>query len=239
MRNIGFSTGALAYGDFSYALEMLAPSHLPCIELSALRISEIRWLIESIPTLDVDGYRYISIHAPSSFAAEEESWLADLLYIGVPEHWPIVMHPDAIHNFSQWKRFGRRIAIENMDRRKSCGRSVRELRSIFEQLPEAGLCFDIGHARQFDSSMTEAFLILKNLQNRLVQLHLSEVNSESQHEPISFGAILAFQQIAFLVPESVPIILESRVNAMQISKEVQKAEDSLKVLVAHQRLSFT
>jgi len=65
------------------------------------------------------------------------------------------------------------------------------------------------------------------------------VNSESQHEPISFGAILAFQQIAFLVPESVPIILESRVNAMQISKEVQKAEDSLKVLVAHQRLSFT
>ncbi len=48
MRDIGFSSGALAKGDFREALRMLAPHSLHCVELSALRVNEIAPLIEAL-----------------------------------------------------------------------------------------------------------------------------------------------------------------------------------------------
>jgi hypothetical protein len=229
MRNIGFSTGAVAFGDFHKALELLAPSKLASVELSALRMSEVETLVNAIPSLQLGGYTYVSFHAPSSFSAAEERWLTDLLHSKVPAAWPIVLHPDAICDSTLWKRFGARVAIENMDRRKRIGRNVSELSLIFEQLPDASLCFDLGHARQCDSSMTEAFLMLTAFRERLVQVHLSEVNSESQHESISYGAKLAFHQVAYLIPNEQPIILESRVTPAQIDIEVESARETLSI----------
>ncbi|MGH9596532.1 MAG: hypothetical protein ACRD3K_07015, partial [Edaphobacter sp.] len=97
----------------------------------------------------------------------------------------------------------------------------------FKALPDASLCFDVGHARQCDTSMTEAFLILSMFTKKLVQVHISEVNSASQHDPISHGAKLAFQQVAGMIPEYVPLIVESRVTATQILKEAEQAVESL------------
>ena len=68
--------------------------------------------------------------------------------------------------------------------------------------------------------MTEGYTILKQFGSRLVQVHISEVNSSSQHERISFGARLAFEQLTTLIPEGVPLILESRVTEAEISEEV-------------------
>lgn len=229
MRNIGFSTGAVALGDFHKALELLAPSKLASVELSALRMSEVETLVDAIPSLQLGGYTYVSVHAPSSYSATEERWLTDLLHSQVPAAWPIVLHPDAICDSTLWKRFGARVAIENMDRRKRIGRNVSELSLIFDQLPDASLCFDLGHARQCDSSMTEAFLMLTAFRERLVQVHLSEVNSESQHESISYGAKLAFHQVAYLIPNEQPIILESRVTPAQIDIEVESARETLSI----------
>jgi len=227
MRKIGFSSGAIAYGDFMSALDTLRSSQFPCIELSALRISELQPLISALPLIDVSNYSYVSIHAPSSFSREEECWIAETLYLGVPANWPIVIHPDAIFDFSCWSRFGRRLAIENMDRRKPVGRTASELQDIFNLLPEASLCFDVGHARQCDASMTEAFVILSRFAERLVQIHISEVNSASQHDPISHGAKLAFQQIAAMIPNRIPVIIESRVNASSIIAEAINATEAL------------
>src|SRR5271170_6888076 len=117
MRRIGFSSGAIAFGDFVGALDILKENAFPCVELSALRVSELRPLLSALPQLDLSGYSYVSVHAPSSFSEEDESWVADVLYTCVPTKWPIVIHPDAIFDFKHWVRFGSRIAIENMDRR--------------------------------------------------------------------------------------------------------------------------
>jgi hypothetical protein len=78
--------------------------------------------------------------------------------------------------------------------------------------------------------MTEAFLILSQFQKRLVQVHISEVNSASQHDPISHGAQLAFQQIANLIPEWVPIIVESRVVSAKIAEEANRALAALEAV---------
>lgn len=209
------------------ALTILRATQLQCLELSALRISELEPLIAALPYIDISVYSYVSFHAPSNFSREEEAWVAERLYMGIPEQWPIILHPDTIFDFRHWTRFGKRLAIENMDRRKPIGRSAQELGEIFNCLPEASLCFDVGHARQYDASMTEAFLILSRFAGKLVQIHISEVNSASQHDPISHGAQLAFQQVAAMIPDWVPVIIESRVAAAQIPKEALQAAKAL------------
>ena len=227
MRKLGFSSGAVAYGDFKQALITLRTTSLNCIEMSALRTSELPVLLAALPSLNLSAYEFVSLHAPSRFTAEEELEIADLLFRFVPEDWPIVLHPDAIHDYGVWRRFGSRLAIENMDRRKPIGRSARELECVFQELPEARLCFDIGHARQFDPSMTEAFLILSRFAQRLAEVHVSEVNTKSQHDPVSYSAKLAFQQVAKLIPQTVPIIIESRVDACDIPNETSRVVEAL------------
>lgn len=236
MRNIGFSSGAIAYGDFMSALETLRATPFPCIEMSALRVAELPALVEALPALDLSAYSFISFHASSNYAADKEKWISDLLYTAIPKTWPIVIHPDTIHDFGLWTRFGSRLAVENMDRRKPVGRTACELSEVFVHLPEASLCFDVGHARQCDASMTEAFLILSRFAKKLVQVHISEVNSASQHDAISRGAVLAFQQIAGMIPEAVPVIIESRVAGANIAAEAFRAAQALSPLSAWKKI---
>jgi hypothetical protein len=221
MREIGFSTGAIALDDFNHALKQLAASSTHAIELSALRLKELRPLIAALPDLDLTKYRYISMHIPSAFSAAEEAGLISLLR-DVPSNWTLVLHPDSIHNHELWQSLSSRIALENMDRRKNCGRTAKELSACFDLLPEAKFCFDIGHARQFDPSMAEAYTILTTFLDRLVQVHVSEVDAQSRHAVITYAAELAFREVAHLIPENVPLILESRVALDGIESELSK-----------------
>ncbi len=114
-----------------------------------------------------------------------------------------------------------------MDRRKAVGRTALELKEIFEELPEARLCFDIGHARQVDTKMTEAYRILHLFAERLCQVHVSEVNSASQHDRLSFSAVLAFEQVSNLIPGQTPLIIESRVQAQEIDPEIESVKRAI------------
>jgi hypothetical protein len=71
----------------------------------------------------------------------------------------MIVHPDAMHIPAKWARFGDLLCIENMDKRKPIGQTVTDLADIFEALPRASLCFDIGHARQVDPTMSDAAAI--------------------------------------------------------------------------------
>lgn len=223
MRILGYSTGAIALGDFSRALALLANFSFRAVELSALRISEVEPLLQALPSLELSQYEYISFHAPSSFREDEEERLVSLLY-KLPAAWPIVLHPDAIFVPARWAALGGRIAIENMDRRKGTGRSVRELRGVFESLPEARMCFDLGHARQVDPSMIGAYQILTEFGDRIVQMHISEVDTLNRHDVISRAAEMAFFKVRQFIPKDAVMILESRVEEKQIREEAQKVD---------------
>ena len=201
-------------------------------ELSALRIGEMAPLLEGIHSLDLSTFEYVSVHAPSSFTADEEVWLADVLLPLAQQGWPIVVHPDVIHSHACWAPFGRSLCIENMDKRKPAGRTAAELASVFEILPEASLCFDIAHARQCDPSMTEAFRILRRFGSRLTQVHMSEVDVTSRHLPLTWVAIRAFAEVAELIPATVPVILESPVPLAGMEDEVHAALEALGRAVA-------
>jgi hypothetical protein len=227
MPHIGFSTGALALADFRAALEMLRDKPCDAIELSALRLGELRPLVEALDTLDLAQFAVISFHAPSKIDAQSERETVALLVQVAQNGWTIVVHPDAITDFGLWRQLGASLAIENMDKRKPIGRYANELAELFERLPEAGFCFDIGHARQVDPSMAEAGAILRQFRGRLRLVHISEVNSQSKHDPLSLSAVLAFRRVSHLIPGNVSVIIESRVTEDQITREVQTVAELL------------
>ena len=227
MRRIGFSTGALARGDFRAALAILCQHDISIIELSALRFEELTPLVTALPSLDLAHFAFVAVHAPSRFARDSEQQVVEQLCLVAERGYPVIVHPDVIIEPERWNVLGNLLAIENMDKRKPLGRTVSELHEIFRLLPAARFCFDIGHARQVDPSMTEASLLLHTFGDRLLEVHMSEVNTASRHDPISLNAVMAFSAIAGSIPEEIPIILEPLIDQGQsaIGIELQRARD--------------
>jgi hypothetical protein len=226
-RLIGYSTGALAKGDFRHALDLLRRHRIGVVELSALRDTELVPLLNALDSLDLRFASYLSFHAPSAFRTHTETEAARLLRTLLPRHWPIILHPDAVTDASAWQDFGAWICIENMDKRKPVGRTVEELQRVFDIFPHASFCFDIGHARQVDPTMGQATLILQRFGDRLKQVHMSEVNSRNGHDPMSVTAINAFRKVAHLIPPETPIILETVIPESMVEAQIALAVTAL------------
>jgi hypothetical protein len=227
MQPLGFSTGALALSNFREALRMLRDQPVTALELSAIRQHELIPLLSALDEIDLSQFQYVSIHAPSSFSPEAEMAIFRDIYESRQRGWPIIIHPDTLHDFSLWKQLGDLLCVENMDKRKSAGRTVQELEYLFSEFPQASFCFDIGHARQVDTSMTEAFQMLKRFSSRLRQVHISEVNTLNKHDRLSFVSILGFQEVTHLIPPSTPVIIESMVPEDQIGAEIGRVQIAL------------
>lgn len=233
MRTFGFPTGAIALGDFARGLQLaigVAGTDEATLELSALRESELLPLLDALPTLELSRFRCVSIHAPSQFTGQTEPAIADAL-LRRSGTMTVVVHSDAISDSGCWRPLGSRLCIENMDQRKPIGRNCRELATQFEQLPDAGLCLDLAHAHQIDPTMAEASEMLRLFGGRVREVHLSEVTSNCRHERLSPTAILAFRKIAPILPQAVPVIIESVLGQPptqdQLVEELARARQAL------------
>jgi hypothetical protein len=226
MRRIGFSTGALAKGDFDLGLELQA-SHCTAVELSSLREEEIDRLVEALPTLDLSRFEFVSFHAPSKREKLTEAELVGKLERIKGFVQGIIVHPDLINDASLWRSLGDKVIIENMDQRKPIGRTAEELRPYFEVLPKARFCLDLGHAHQVDPTQAVTIELLKQFGSRLAELHISEVDTFSKHVAISASARTAFRRLASLFPADVPVIIESVVEADEIEEEIAMAKESV------------
>jgi hypothetical protein len=227
MFKIGFSTGALAKGDVARGVEMARELGLSIIELSALRLRELDALVKVAAEQDFADFTYVALHAPTNFSPSDENGVVETLSGLAHSHqWPVIVHPDAISSFELWRPLEQLLFVENMDKRKPRGRTVEELEEILKCVPNASLCFDIAHARQVDSSMTEAYRILRNFQDRIRHVHFSEVGSDSRHRQVSDGAFRAYSEVAAGIPNNVPIILESVVS--ESSSPLEDAAEELK-----------
>jgi len=223
VRVFGFSTGALAQGDFRKGLDILRGTSAQAVELSALREGELPTLMHALDDLPLDQFQYVSVHAPSRLTTLSEREVAELLLPCLDRGWHVVVHPDVIHDAGCWQAFGPLLCIENMDKRKKTGRTATELRQFFVALPQASLCLDLAHARQVDTTLAVARFILAEFGGeRLAQLHLSELDAQSRHAPLSTAAVYAVQAMAHWAPP-VPVILESVVGQNQVGEELELA----------------
>jgi hypothetical protein len=165
----------------------------------------------------------VSFHAPSRFTSEQEPGIVAALQRVAERGWPIILHPDAIIDRDCWKPLARSICFENMDKRKPIGRTCHDLEQLFDRFPDARLCLDVGHAHQVDRTMTEARLMAQQFHDRIMQIHVSEVNTRSEHVHISAALEFAFAKIVDLLPDNAPLIIESVVPETQLSKEFERA----------------
>jgi endonuclease IV len=172
---IGFSTGALALGDWRRGLEMSRALGVNAVELSALRLNEFEPMVAEIKALTFHEFSYVSVHLPSAYGKTEEAHVLKTVESIADKGWPLILHPDVVQDWDGWRNFGALICLENMDKRKPIGRTVEELSDAFERLPEAKFCFDFGHARQIDPTMSQAVRLLKVLGSKLKEIHFSDV----------------------------------------------------------------
>ncbi|MFT3703100.1 MAG: TIM barrel protein [Agriterribacter sp.] len=219
--NIGFSTGSLALGDFRRAISMQDGCGANSIELSALREDELFELLGALDSLNLQSFKYVSFHAPSKLFRLSEKDLIRFLRGVYDRGYNIIVHPDLIEDFEEWRVFGSLLCIENMDKRKAIGQTALDLQNIFEKLPEASLCFDIAHAKQIDPTMLEALSIASIFHSRISEIHISDVNSNSQHEPLNLGSVIAFRKLRRYLDINTPLIIESPVNLDEIPRELE------------------
>ena len=169
----------------------------------------------------------MSVHAPSQRVELSESELFEQLESLAPFVDGIVVHPDLIIEVDNWKVLGERAYIENMDNRKPIGRTVDELQPFFDALPAARFCLDLGHAWQIDPTMRLATELLHAFHSRLAELHISEVDADSRHRPISSKAANDFRAVAELIPENIPAIIESEVQHDELQTELRIVQFAL------------
>jgi hypothetical protein len=230
MRPFGFSTGALARGDFLAGLAALRHVGVRHVELSALREEELAPLLAWLEDADLSDMAYVSVHAPSVIRPAEERAVVQSLLPLRDRGWAIVVHADVIHTPATWRALGCCLCVENTDKRKPSGRGFSEMATIFAPLPEATFCLDLGHARQVDPTMSQAYFMLKEFGRRLRQVHLSEVNTQSRHERLSEAAVISFADIASEIPTPTPIILESIVPPDAVRGEIDFARRALPIV---------
>ena len=230
MRLIGCSTGAIALGDFSSGLATLRDQKIPVVEVSLLREGELMpfvYFLESDSnSILMESFSFVSIHAPKSFRDISEEEAVDLLTPMFERNWPIVVHADSITRFDCWAKFKNLLCIENMGSGKETGRTAQELANVFHELPEASFCFDVGHARQIDRTMTRAEEMMQVFGNRVRILHVSDVSVTGKHQPLSRMAMMSYGNVARMLPKDVPVIIESPVRPEQIANEVHRVQQS-------------
>lgn len=154
------------------------------VELSVLSETELGSFQDYLATAPSLPFRYVSVHGPSKERRlGEDQLVVELLRLA---EWAdaIVMHPDTIEDPRPYRSLGRKLLIENMDARKAWGRTHEELAVVFEELPEAGFCFDVAHAWSIDGDMAISEQLLDVFHERLGQVHVSSLTSELRHVPL-------------------------------------------------------
>lgn len=172
-------------GDWPGLVREAARRSPYAVELAALGEPELPALLSYLDGHPALPFFFVSVHAPSKQRVMAEEDLVELLLTLPGSVDAIVVHPDTIEDVGLYEPLGRALTIENMDSRKPGGQTAAELEALFGQLPEAGLCFDVAHAKSVDRSMDEGARILETLGNRLRHVHLSSLDSSCRHVPLT------------------------------------------------------
>jgi sugar phosphate isomerase/epimerase len=207
---LGASTGWLREVDAAWpalARRAMRTSSFAA-ELAALDEAELPSLVDYLHGRPALPFRYLSVHAPAKNRRMPEAELVAML-AALPECVDaIVAHPDTLEEPERWRALGARLVLENMDARKDDGRTVAELEPYFAALPHAGLCFDVAHAWSLDPSMAAGHAILDAHAPRLRHLHISSLDFDGHHRPLSVAHEALFAPLLRRCRD-VPWILEA------------------------------
>jgi hypothetical protein len=212
---LGFSTGCLYKTHEPIARETFAVFRgLGCnaIELTCNDDEAIIKLLAEIRPKDLDGFTYVSLHAP----AIHNKYTLDLLQRAqdIFQFKTIVVHPDEVDSLNVFLGSKLPLAIENMDWRKDIGKYVESMQDIFKK-SDFPMALDLNHCFTNDPSMRLAAEMHAAFGQRIVELHLS--GFDHLHEPL-----FRTKQTEILeaIPDkNLPIIIESGCESVEDAKK--------------------
>lgn len=178
------------------------------VELSAVSASELPGLLEYLAAAPRLPFLFVSVHAPSKGLSGDER--ANVEALRRMPAWVdgIVVHPDTISDPALYQPLGRRLVLENMDRRKNSGHVADDLGALFAELPEARLCFDVAHAKDVDSTMGAGSEMLRRFSSRLSHVHVSSLDESQHHVSLTAEDEALFEPVLARCRD-VPWILEA------------------------------
>lgn len=194
---VGASTGYMSDLRGNWAGQVAVAREVSpfAIELSALSEPELPSLARFLDAGPSLPFRYISIHGPSKqLRGDEEKLVFELTRLARYAS-AVVMHPDTIEQPELFRSLGHKLLLENMDMRKSTGRTRVELEAAFAALPQAGFCFDVPHAWSVDHEMGVAGELLDGFGDRLRHVHLSSLSDDLHHVPLVAEDEILFRPI--------------------------------------------
>jgi len=197
-----------SYGQWPVLVAAATRISTAAVELSALSEPELPSLLDFL----LDGpslpFLFVSVHAPAKARQRPEDDLVDIL-LRLRRHVDaIVMHPDVIDDPSRYRPLGSTLVLENMDNRKVLGQTAAHLTPYFDELPEAGLCFDVPHAASVDPTQVVAHELLDVHGHRLRHVHLSSLDEDSHHRSLTPADKVRFTPLLYRCRD-VPWILEA------------------------------
>jgi hypothetical protein len=209
---VGASTGCFPAlrGDWPAQVAAAREVSSYAAELSALQAREFEGLLAYLDLGPALPFNDISVHAPTKGlrAPAHLRELIDRLPLAIGT---IVVHPDTLDDGDDLADLGPRVIVENMDGRKTFGRTADELADVFARLPDAGFCFDIAHAWSLDPSMGLAESLLDRFASRLREVHLSSLSPEGRHVALTDEHAALFAPLLSRCVD-VPWILEAPVS---------------------------
>jgi sugar phosphate isomerase/epimerase len=207
---LGASTGYMeaARADWRAMVAEAMETSTFAVELAALSEDELPGLEAYLARAPELPFDYLSVHAPVKHLRMPEAELVERLARLAPRVDAIVVHPDAMDDPRAYRALGPALVLENMDARKPAGRTAAELAPFFAELPEAGLCLDVAHVLTVDPSMAEGERLLDAFAGRLRHLHVSSIDDECRHMPLTVEQETRFGGLLRRCPD-VPWILEA------------------------------
>lgn len=229
---IGISTGVFtaSRGDWPALVDAACKVSSFAVELSALSGDELPGLISYLLRKPRLPFRYVSVHAPAKHQGLEEPTLVRQLAELPVWIRSIVAHPDVVSDTAAYRALGTRLVLENMDDRKCTGRTADELEAFFDELTDAGLCLDVGHAWSIDDTLAVARELLDRFRSRLRHVHLSS-HCDGHHVPVApddeslFADVLArCRDVPWILEAPPPARWTEQLRAMDLALAEQSAE---------------
>lgn len=233
---IGFSTGGVALADqppLAERIRALKAMGCNAIELGFVRASCAR--DELVPGIDpalLEGFVFVSLHAPGGkwpWNNAEKTHVMLQQIENIHRAHPlgaVVVHPDAVPDYSVFDDYTFPVAYENQDCKKPQYKTVEAMQTFFAQR-DYPFVLDLQHCASNDPTLATVQDFIAAFSGRLVEIQVAAVDPVSFADPDA-GAVK--HAMLHLVPSenilaalkqfcNVPIIIE---GSSQTLKEAEK-----------------
>ncbi len=207
MTFLGFPTGSLKNSSQVDALHFY--------KAEGFSVPEIHLSSTDDPLLPLGRQLFsdASVHLPSYLHTVEEEALAIGQAALAHGYTRLIIHPYVIKNPALWRKLGSALVVENMDFRFLGYRTAEDMALVFERLPEASFCLDVGHTESWNPG--EAMRLLDSFSDRLVAVHYSEIDRTNGDHLSTVSDEIMKSHAVYLrrLPRPVPVIFEISANS--------------------------